>query len=151
MSSHDLDSVIEEFREALRAYVNGDPEPAASFFSPRDDVTLANPVGPPRRGPDEVRSAALAAGASFLEGGDMRFAEVSSRFEEVSRFATPELGYLVQIERHEGRVSGRDDPIVIALQTTMVFRLEDGGTWKVVHRHADPILTARPVSTTVQP
>ena len=47
----DLNDVIAGFREALRDYVKGDPEPAMSFFSNRHDVTLANPLEPPRRGP----------------------------------------------------------------------------------------------------
>ena len=149
MSEDELKGVIEAFREALRTYVRGDPVPAASFFSDRDDVTLNNPVGPPRRGPGEVRNATLEAGANFQEGGTVRFEEVSSAFEEVSRYATPDLAYVVQIERHEGRlVSG--DPIVIALRVTLIFRPEDG-TWKIVHRHADPITTARPISTTFEP
>jgi hypothetical protein len=31
----------------------------------------------------------------------------------------------------------------------MVFRPEEG-TWKVVHRQADPIITARPVESVIQ-
>ncbi|HVL99480.1 MAG TPA: DUF4440 domain-containing protein [Egibacteraceae bacterium] len=130
----------------------GNPEPAASFFSERDDddVTLNNPLGPPRRGPVEVRKAALEAGANFQEGGPVRFEEVSSRFEEVSRYATPDLAYVVQVERHEGRLAGSGDKVAISLRVTMIFRPEDG-TWKIVHRHADPITTPRPVSTAIEP
>ena len=78
----------------------------------------------------------------------MRFAEVASRFEEVSRYATSELGYVVQLERHEGRlVSGAET--VIALRVTLIFRREED-SWRIVHRHADPITTARPITTTMQ-
>jgi hypothetical protein len=31
----------------------------------------------------------------------------------------------------------------------MIFRPEDG-TWKVVHRHADPITAPRPVGSVIQ-
>jgi hypothetical protein len=48
MTEQDLNDVIAGFREALRDYVKGDPEPAMSFFSDWDDVTLANPLEPPR-------------------------------------------------------------------------------------------------------
>ncbi len=149
MSEEDLHTVIEAFRGALRAYVRGDPESAASFFSDSDDVTLNNPVGPPRRGRDEVRTATIEGGANFQEGGPVRFEEVSSQFDEVSRYETPDLAYVVQIERHEGHVVGRDDPVVISLRVTMILRPEHG-TWKIVHRHADPITTARPISTTFE-
>jgi hypothetical protein len=74
------------------------------------------------------------------------FEEVSSRFEEISRFATSELGYVLQIEQHEGRVTGHDDTVVTALRATLVFRWEDG-VWKIAHRHADPITSTRPLTT----
>ncbi|MBA2768411.1 MAG: nuclear transport factor 2 family protein [Sporichthyaceae bacterium] len=121
-----------------------------SFFSDRDDVTLANPLEPPRRGPTEVQEAARKAAANFQEGGSLHFEEVSSRFDEVTRFATSELGYVLQIERHEGRVAGRHDTVVTALRATLVLRREDG-VWKIAHRHADPVTSARPVTTLVQP
>lgn len=41
------------------------------------------------------------------------------------------------------------EPVFIELCVTMVYRREDG-EWKVAHRHADPITTARPVSTMVR-
>ena len=148
MSDDELHDTIEAFREALRAYVKGDGEPALSFFSTRDDVTLANPLGPPLRGPAAVRTGAIEGAAGFREGGPVQFAEVSSRFEEVSRYASSDLGYVVQLERHEGRlVSGAET--VIALRVTLIFRREEG-RWRIVHRHADPITTARPISTTIE-
>jgi ketosteroid isomerase-like protein len=148
VSEDELTDTIEALRHALREYVRGDGEPAMSFFSGRNDVTLANPLGPPLRGPAAVRTGGIEGAANFMEGGPLRFAEVSSRFEEVSRYATSELGYIVQLERHEGRlISGAET--VIALRVTLIFRREDG-RWRIVHRHADPITTARPISTTVQ-
>jgi ketosteroid isomerase-like protein len=144
----ELNDTIEAFREALRAYVKGDGEPALSFFSTREDVTLANPLGPPLRGPAAVRTGAIDGAASFRKGGPVRFAEVSSRFEEVSRYATSDLGYVVQLERHQGRLVGGAEAVV-ALRVTLVFRREEG-RWRIVHRHADPITTARPISTTIQ-
>ena len=148
MTEQDLNDVIAGFREAPRDYVKGDPEPAMSFFSEWDDVTLANPLEPPRRGPAEVGEAARRAAANFQAGGSLRFEEVSSTFEEVSRFATSELGYVLQIQRHEGRGAGHHDTIVTALRATLVFRREDG-RWKIAHRHADPIMSTQPVTTIV--
>lgn len=148
VSEDELNDTIGAFREALRVYVKGDGEPALRFFSTRDDVTLANPLGPPLRGPAAVRTGAIEGAAGFREGGLVQFAEVSSRFEEVSRYATSELAYIVQVERHEGRlVSGAET--VIALRVTLIFRREED-RWRIVHRHADPITTARPITTTIQ-
>jgi ketosteroid isomerase-like protein len=150
MPQTDLDEAIEAYREALRHFVTGDPEPVARFYSTRDDVTLASPLGPPRRGPADVRNTIVAGAANFGEGGALRFDEVSSQFEEVSRYATSDLGYVVQLERFEGRLTATGDDAVNALRVTMIFRREDG-EWKVAHRHADPITTVRPISTVIQP
>ena len=65
----DLTEVVEAFRDALRLYVTGNPEPVISFFSNQDDVTLANPLEPPCRGPADVGEAARRAAANFAEGG----------------------------------------------------------------------------------
>ncbi len=138
MSERDFDAAIEAHREALRSFVRGDPKDALSQYSQRDDVTLANPLGPPRRGSSEVRRAAEDAAANFQSG--------SVEFEEVSRYATPDLGYVVQLERSEVRMAGSEDVRPISLRVTMVFRREEGG-WKVAHRHADPITSARPITT----
>jgi hypothetical protein len=67
----------------------------------------------------------------------------------VSRYSTPDLGYIVQLERTEAQLVGGKDTVSISLRVTMIFRLE-GDTWRVAHRHADPITTARPISTAVE-
>jgi len=56
---------------------------------------------------------------------------------------------MVWVERVKAKVGGRQDVALIALRVTTIFRPEDG-TWKVVHRHADPITTAQPVESIIQ-
>lgn len=141
-SQTDFDSAIEAYRQALEPYVKGDPEPVIGFFSRRDDVTLANPLGPPRRGPAEVDEA-IAAGAAQLRDGFVR------GFEEVVRYKTDDLGYVVQIERTQARLAGSENLSPVALRVTMIFRREDD-TWRVVHRHADPITTPRPITSAIE-
>lgn len=141
-SAMNLTEVVEAFRNALRVYVMGDPEPVMSFFSNRDDVTLANPLEAPCRGPADVGDAARRAAANFAEGGPLHFEKVSSTFKEIARFATVDLGYVLQLEQHEGSITGRDDTVASALRATLVFRRE-ASTWKIVHRHADPITADR--------
>ena len=67
----------------------------------------------------------------------------------MSRYGTPDLGYVVQLERTRARLPDSDDSIPFALRVTMIFRRE-GASWKVAHRHADPIMTSRPVSTVIE-
>jgi hypothetical protein len=87
--SDDFDAAVEAFREALETYLQGDPTAVTALFSRGDDVTLANPLGPPRRGPVDVEMA-IAGGAAQLRDGAVR------GFEEISRYSTPDLGYIVQ-------------------------------------------------------
>lgn len=137
-----FDDTVAAYRQALDSFVRGDPTPTLEFFSTRDDVTLANPLGPPRLGPADVAEA-VAAGAALLRDGSIL------GIEEVSRYSTPDLGYVVQIERTEARLPGSEDLARITLRVTMVFRRE-GDTWKVAHRHADPITTTRPISSAIE-
>ena len=50
MAGTDLEAVIEQYHRALAEIVKGNAEPDKELFSHRDDVTLANPLGPPVRG-----------------------------------------------------------------------------------------------------
>jgi ketosteroid isomerase-like protein len=56
---------------------------------------------------------------------------------------------VVEIERAKAKIGGREDITPLALRATMIFRPEDG-TWKVMHRHADPITTAQAAESMVQ-
>ena len=139
----DVDELIEQYQLALGEFVKGNHEPAQKLISHREDVTLANPlVGLPVRGWEQV-SKTTEHGASNLRDGEM----VS--FETVTKYVTPELAYVVEIERAKGEVGGREDITPFALRVTMNYRPEDG-EWKVVHRHADPITTAQPAESILQ-
>jgi ketosteroid isomerase-like protein len=81
--------------------------------------------------------------ASNLRDGEM------VAFENVAKYVTPELAYVVWVERQQAKVGAREDIAPSALRVTMIFRPEDG-TWKVVHRHADPITTARPAESIIR-
>ena len=50
----DLDQLVEQYQVALGEFVKGNPEPMQKMFSHREDVTLANPLGPPARGWEQV-------------------------------------------------------------------------------------------------
>jgi hypothetical protein len=65
VADQDLDEFIESYRQALQAMVSGAPAAVLSLFSSRDDVTLANPLGPPCRGRAAVEEATKIAAASL--------------------------------------------------------------------------------------
>ena len=138
----DLDRVIEQCQLALDEFVKGNPEPMQMMFSHREDVSLANPFGPPVRGWDEVARTMERAASNLKEGGMVAF-------EELAKYVTPELAYTVWLERQKAKLGGRGDVTPFTLRVTMIYRPEEG-TWKVVHRHADPITSTRPPESVIQ-
>ena len=137
----DLAHTIEVYHRALDAFVTGEPA-TKQLFSRRDDVTLANPFGPPVRGWNQVEKVMEHAAAQLREGEP-------HRFERVSEYATADLAYTVWIERSRMKVGGSDELAATALRVTTIFRLEDG-EWRIVHRHADPITSPRPPESVVE-
>jgi ketosteroid isomerase-like protein len=138
----DVDELIEQYQLALGEFVKGNPEPAKKLWSHREDVSLANPLGPPVRGWKQVAETMERAASNFRDGD-------ASSFENVAKYVTPELAYVVWLERVKAKVGGREGIAPSALRATMIFRPEDG-VWKVVHRHADPITTAQPAESVIQ-
>ena len=142
MSTTNFGEVVERYQRALGEFVKGNPEPVKMLFSHREDVTLANPFGPVVRGWEQVE-ATMERAASQLREGE------KGGFEIVAKYVTPELAYIVGLDRTEAKVGARQDITPFALRVTIIFRPEDG-TWKQVHRHADPITTARPAESVLQ-
>ena len=142
MSTFDFDEVVEQYQRALGEFAKGNPEPNKMVFSHREDVTFANPLGPAVRGWEQV-AATMERAASLVSEGEI------VAFENVAKYVTPELAYIVEVERTKAKVGGRQDIVPFALRVTTIFRPEDG-TWKVVHRHADPITTAQPIESVIQ-
>lgn len=138
-----LDDVIDRYHAALDAFMRGDCEPARVMFSERDDVTLANPFGPVARGHEQVVDAMRRAAANYKDG-------MATGFESFARHVDGGLACIVETERLRSKVGGRQDLTDVALRVTTIFRQEDGA-WKIVHRHADPIVTVRPPDSVVQP
>ena len=59
---------------------------------------------------------------------------------------TPELACVVEMERAQAKFGASEAITPYALRATILFRPEDG-TWKVAHRHADPISTVQPAAS----
>ncbi len=138
----DLDRAVEQSHLALGEIFKGNPEPMKKMYSHREDVSLANPFGPPVRGWDEAARTMERAASRYRDG------EIVG-FENVAKYVTSELAYIVEVERYQARVGGSEIIAPVALRVTSIFRSEDG-TWKIVHRHADPITTAQPAESVIQ-
>jgi ketosteroid isomerase-like protein len=138
----DVDQLIDQYQQALDVFMKGNPEPVKELFSHREDVTLANPLGPPAHGWEQVGATIEHAASQFRDG---RLVGV----EIVEKHATPEFAYTLWLEHAEGKAGGREDVAPVTLRVTMIYRAE-GGTWKVVHRHADPIIAPQPAESVIQ-
>jgi ketosteroid isomerase-like protein len=129
-------------RRSVDEFLKRNPEPAKKWYSHRQDVTLGNPFAPFARGWEQVAGVVDHAASQFRDG-EMVDAET------LTSCVTPELAYLVRVERAQANVGGQDAVTPISLRVTMIMAPEDGG-WKIVHRHADPITTARPAESVIQ-
>ena len=134
--------VNEQYHLSLDAFGKGDPEPQKRLWSRPDDISLANPLGPPVRGWREVEVVADRA-ASQLQDGEIL------GFERITEVETPDQEYIVEIERSRLRVEGAAEVASVSLRVTSIFRGEEHG-WRIVHRPADPVTTARPIESIVE-
>lgn len=142
MESEDFDRVVEASHQALDQIAKGDPSGYFELYSRGEDATLANPFGPPARGTEQIQEAGRRAASNYRDGRVIEF-------ETFAKYVTPDLAYILEIEHFETKVGGSDELSRVALRVTSVFRRE-GGNWKIVHRHADPITALRPAESVVQ-
>jgi ketosteroid isomerase-like protein/GNAT superfamily N-acetyltransferase len=136
MSDADLEGTVEAYHRACDEFSRGDPEAVKALFSDEDDITLANPFGPAVRGRAEVAKA-LDYASSRLREGDV------GGFERLTTHASSELAAIVELEHWRAKVGERDEVEPFELRATSVFR-QEAGSWRLVHRHADPITTPDP-------
>ena len=142
MSASDLEQFIQRYQEALGGIIQGDADPMKRIYSEREEVTLANPLGPPARGRVQVEQAMERAASNFRDGEELRFERLAER-------ATEDLAYIFEIERLRMRIAGSDELTPVALRVTSVFRREQDG-WRLEHRHADPIMSPRPAESIIE-
>jgi hypothetical protein len=111
----DVDDFIEQFTlgqgELLKATLN----PAKNLCSHQSNVTLANPLGPVVRGWEQVAVATDYAASQFRDG---EIVDV----EAAAKCLTPQLAYIVRVERSEAKVGGQQALTHISLRVTMIMR-----------------------------
>ena len=138
----DLNKLRDRYHQSVAAFIQGDPDAQKPLWSQRDDVTLANPLGPPAKGFEGVCGVMDRAAEQISDGEGYTF-------DTIAWVETADLAYEVGVEQSRSKLGDAVEKVPISLRVTTVFRREDDG-WKIVHRHADPITTPRPVQSVVR-
>ncbi len=131
MASMDLQETIENTHAAVNEIIKGNPEPMQRQFSPRDDVSLANPFGPAAVGRKQVVETLERAASQMREGEP-------NRIERLVKVVTPDLAFTVENERTRMKLGGSPDLAPIALRVTTIFRREEDG-WQNGSRTGDGV------------
>ncbi len=132
ITDEELAEFVGRLEEAASAYIRGDVDRYLALTRYARGFTLMGPPGgPPTRYDDRAEN--VRAGAGFFQGGE-------ATLEAVEAHAWDDTLVLAMIERQHGQVGGLPDQD-LSLRVTLVYR-RDGSEWQLVHRHADPLVTA---------
>jgi ketosteroid isomerase-like protein len=138
-----LQAFLPQFEEGTNGFINGDPTLWKQNASQRDDAMIMGAWGAYEKGWDEVGPRYDWAAARFTESG------AKVQVEYLASTVSGDLAYTVAIERSEVRLVDQDKPVPMALRVTHLFRKEDGA-WKLVLRHADPLMGKTAPATVLQ-
>lgn len=128
-----LQAFLSKYEEVANRFINGDPVLWKEIASKREDATIMGAWGAYEKGWDQVSARYDWAAARFKPSG------AKLEVECLSLGVSGDLAYTVAIERSKALVVGEDKPAPMSLRVTHIFRKE-GGEWKLIHRHADPIM-----------
>jgi len=131
-----VDRILEEYHSALDDFAKGNPEPVKRLYSHGPDATLANPFGPAVHGWKDV-SAALDFAVSRFRDGQV------TKFESGARYESADQSTIFEVEQWTVKFGGETKMSSFTLRVTSTF-VREADTWKLVHRHADPIATSDP-------
>jgi ketosteroid isomerase-like protein len=140
--NEELRAVLEALHAAATRLHGGESGPMKALYSHSAQATLLGALGGclqgwKQIGPRYDRTAAL-----------FRYGRVTH--EHLAAEVSGDLAYVVSVERHEGQLAGQDAPVAYAYRVTHVFRRE-AGSWRVLHRHADPLVDVQEPDSLVRP
>lgn len=141
MSDQILDEILAATQIANSAWMRGDWEAGyGALISQAEDVSIYGPFG---------GNAVVGGKVWAARGGETvkAFKHGTSTLHLINAYASGDLVVLVTLEEQSGEIAGKPTQ-PWSLRVTQVYRREDG-VWKVVHRHADPLVRFRPLAETL--
>lgn len=130
---------LPQWEAAQTRFISGDPVSWKQHASHRPDVTIFGAFGGSEKGWSAVGPRNDWASAQFKDSG------ARQTIEYLNSGASGELAFTISIERQVAQIAGQPNPTRRALRVTQVFRKE-GNEWKLLHRHADPLVERLPPS-----
>jgi ketosteroid isomerase-like protein len=130
-----FEAAVAESREALRRILNGDTSGYAALFADREDITLGNPFGPYGKGRVAVLAALNNASSKYRDGSVVGV-------DRIATYGSGKIKVVVEIEHLRAKLGKSTDFSEFSARVTSVYE-KIGKRWKLVHRHADPITSAR--------
>lgn len=137
ISNDELESLLASVEDASNAWMRGNAGPYLALSSQSDDYTIMGPFGGPTAKGFEVYSQRAPQVAQNFRNG-------SSKVRLVEHYASGDLLVLVMEEEQSGELAGGSEQ-PWSLRVTQVCRRE-AGEWKIVHRHADPLVQMRSIA-----
>ena len=136
-------SFLPRFEQALSRFVNGDAALWKQIASHRDDHIIMGAWGAYEKGWAEASARYDWAAARF------RPSAAQVKVEYLASGESGDLAYTISIERSAVQIIDQEKVAPMALRVTHLVRREDGA-WKLIHRHADPIMAKTAPGATLQ-
>lgn len=128
-----FEAFLPTFEQGTNDFMNGDATLWLQNASHSDQASIMGGWGAYEQGWDEV--------GTRYEWAVQRFLPSDAKLEVdyIASKVSGDLAYTVAIERSTVLVVGQENPAPIALRVTHIFQREGSG-WKLLHRHADPLM-----------
>ncbi len=128
IADKDFETFLEICRKAVAHQVSGRTEAFQSLWSRNDDVVLIGAAGSHQKGWHDVRER-LSWASQHLDFGGFHV-------ENLLTSVSGDLAFTVDLEHMSREVDGTTEHRT--LRSSQGYRLE-GGQWRVVFRHGDPM------------
>lgn len=131
----DFKTFMKERQQVAAAYVSGDAEPLGRIVAQQSPASFMSPAGGVVKGTQAVWSRYENDACRFEPGS-------TTELEIIDMAAGDTVAYWTGIQQAQARMKGQAEAVANKLRVTEVFRRE-GDSWKLVHRHADPLVEAK--------